>query len=368
MRVAVFYGSKDNVWYLFGNFGYTTHFYHNGKSGGAKCLLELVVDWGIKCFITLLLRQCSKRETKFFLLLPVMILLRGGGGGVENIRLLEIEHFNLSIPLCKDKKMIISYLIRHDVLLPFKYLWKKFLYSIKNDGRDYGPDPFESYAHIVWGERGVFNDRVMRNYLDNSFSPHAFPWGINMSMVYCDEVCSMLRNDFVLNKPLQEHNQALKNRIDSIEESVFLHIRRGDYLQSQGLYVTLGTTYYQVALEIIKSKVKHPHIFIFSNDIDWCEKHLAKYIDFSGCDVEFVKGNTEGDAAEEMELMRSCQHAIIANSTFSWWAAYLMKNPNKIVVMSQEYLNDSSQFPVKQFIAPKGWFLVDHVWGNVDVV
>ena len=83
--------------------------------------------------------------------------------------------------------------------------------------------------------------------------------------------------------------------------------------------------------------IERPYIFVFSNDIEWCEKNLFSLVDFSGCDVDFVKGNSEGNAAEEMELMRSCKHGIIANSTFSWWAAYLMDNSNKKIIMPTQF-------------------------------
>lgn len=296
-----------------------------------------------------------------------MIPLLGGGG--ENIRLLEIKHFNLSIPLCQDSTQIAKYLTRHDVLFPFKFIYNRLRYkAIRLIRRRASYRPFyEFYAHIVWGEEGVVNDRIMKHYRESSFKPYAFPYGINMSFVYSNDVYALLKDDFRLKIPLRYDNAMLKKQIQNTDKSVFLHIRRGDYLQSEGLYVVLGVTYYQKALEILKSKITNPHIFVFSNDMCWCKEYLMRYVDFSGCTIDFIEGNTEGNAVEEMELMRSCQHAIIANSTFSWWAAYLIENPDKIVIMPKEYLNDSSRFLPKQFLALKNWFLVDHIWGSVEL-
>ena len=291
-------------------------------------------------------------------------------GGGSNIRLLELEHFNLSIPLCKDSARVRRYLLKHDKLLPLKFLYNRLRYrliKLMRKRESYKPDFCELYAHIVWGEEGVANDRVMRHYVDKSFLPHAFPYGVNMSIVYCNDVYDLLKDDFRLKTPLRPDNMIRKNKILSTANSVFLHVRRGDYLQSNGLYVMLGATYYQNAIEILKTKIKNPHIFIFSNDMPWCKENLARYVDFSGCVVEFVEGNTEGNAAEELELMRSCRHAIIANSTFSWWAAYLIENPQKIVIMPRNYLNDSARFPVEQFFPAKGWILIESIWGDIQV-
>lgn len=171
--------------------------------------------------------------------------------------------------------------------------------------------------------------------------------------------------DFTLIPPLRDDNQIIKQKILRTNSSVFLHIRLGDYLES-GTYSRLGVSYYQKALEVMKTKIDNPYIFVFSNDINWCEKYLTQYVDFSGCGVEFVKGNTEGNAAEEMELMRSCQHAIIANSTFSWWAAYLMENPNKVVIMPKYFFNDSRRIPRYDMLALKDWVIIDNVWGAVE--
>ena len=112
---------------------------------------------------------------------------------------------------------------------------------------------------------------------------------------------------------------------------MFLHIRRGDYLNSDYANLCEGT-YYDDAIKSIKAKLKKPHIFIFSNDILWCERNFLAILSDEakkGVEFEFVKNNGEDSAVQEMELMRSCQNAIIANSTFSWWTGYLIDNPQK---------------------------------------
>ena len=80
-------------------------------------------------------------------------------------------------------------------------------------------------------------------------------------------------------------------------------------------------------LSLSKQNLLNPHIFIFSNDILWCEREFLAILSDEA--KKFVKNNGEDSAVQEMELMRSCQNAIIANSTFSWWTGYLIDNPQK---------------------------------------
>ncbi|MCQ2022237.1 alpha-1,2-fucosyltransferase, partial [Clostridium butyricum] len=127
----------------------------------------------------------------------------------------------------------------------------------------------------------------------------------------------------------------VENMIYNIEnnESVSIHIRRGDYTNSS-IYDNVATLeYYEEAIKIIKSKVVNPVFFIFSDDIEWVEKNIKinkSYI---------INFNTGLDSYKDMFLMSRCKHNIIANSTFSWWGAWLNTNLNKIVVRPEKFTN-----------------------------
>ena len=108
------------------------------------------------------------------------------------------------------------------------------------------------------------------------------------------------------------------------ENSVSIHVRRGDYTDP---YMTtfhplLEKNYYNKALAHIESKTKIDHILIFSDDISWCKEN------FKDARMTFVEGNED---YIDMYAMTKCEHNIIANSSFSWWGAYLNENENKIV-------------------------------------
>ena len=129
--------------------------------------------------------------------------------------------------------------------------------------------------------------------------------------------------------------------LDSIKKSnsVSLHVRRGDYVNLKNINV-LDVDYYMKAAEYIGKNVEKPTFYIFSDDLEWCKSSLT----FLGDCIYVERTQTEID---DLKLMSFCQHNIIANSSFSWWGAWLNQNPNKTV------------------IAPKDWLLNDPGSSNV---
>ncbi|MCI5786172.1 MAG: alpha-1,2-fucosyltransferase [Helicobacter trogontum] len=272
--------------------------------------------------------------------------------------------YNISLPLCFDDRSIIKYLYAHDKFLRYKCPLKYIRYAPRGKYHKLHHATFRHYKYFYSEE--LLGECIVTKFLNNSFERHAYPFGYFQNLVYFDEINSVLRKEFKLQIPLKPHNQASKTKIDQTGNSVFLHVRLGDYLRCENL-VRLGKTYYQSAIEIIKTRLGQPHIFIFSNDIEWCEKNLCNLLDFKGCHIEFVKGNGEGNAAEEMELMRACKHAIIANSTFSWWASYLIDNPDKQIIMPTQFVNNAI-ISHTNTLAKKGYILIDPFWGTHSIV
>lgn len=175
----------------------------------------------------------------------------------------------------------------------------------------------------------------------------------------------MLLDDFSLKIPLDSPNQIWKDKILSSKNSVFLHIRRGDYLSAENaIFVRLDKGYYNGALRLIREKIGRIHLFVFSNDMVYCKENLSEFLDSNLCDeIDFVEGNGEDNATFELELMKSCQNAIIANSTFSYWAAYLMNNPRKIIVAPSEFFYTIPSKPFENIVSklcPKDWQIVDY--------
>lgn len=110
--------------------------------------------------------------------------------------------------------------------------------------------------------------------------------------------------------------------------SVSIHIRRGDYLSpwNKGLGDVCDAAYLERAIAYIRSRVDNPHFYVFSDDKDWVKENMA------GDDVTIVDHNCGTDSWQDMYLMSQCKHQILANSSFSWWSAFLNANEGKIIV------------------------------------
>lgn len=152
---------------------------------------------------------------------------------------------------------------------------------------------------------------------------------------YFDSIKSKLPKVFSF-PPLDERN-VLKSQLINNCNSVSIHIRRGDYLQEHNkeLFGDICTVeYYRKAIALMLQRIEKPVFFIFSNDIKWCKEELG-IAELS----HFIDYNSGIDSWKDLVLMSMCKHNIIANSSFSWWAAWLNKNTQKIVVRPNLYSN-----------------------------
>lgn len=147
---------------------------------------------------------------------------------------------------------------------------------------------------------------------------------------------------------LKEKNQSLVEFIRA-HNAVSIHVRRGDYLKHPEFFDCCDERYYAEAVRFFQENL-HPDAFVFfSDDIVWCREtygHLPN--------VQFVDWNTGEDSYLDLYLMSLCSHNIIANSTFSWWAAYLNKNPNKQIVLPKMWKKNMSSIPY----TCEGWFRI----------
>ncbi len=135
-----------------------------------------------------------------------------------------------------------------------------------------------------------------------------------------------IREHTQFSEPLNAFNQQIADKMQQ-EDSVAVHVRRGDF-GSAGIPM-LNLSYYDNALKYMSDVLKKPHFYIFSDDIAWCRKHLN--IPYPHTFVDWNKKDYE-----DLHLMSKSKNFIIANSSFSWWAAFLSKNKNKIVAIPQK--------------------------------
>lgn len=171
---------------------------------------------------------------------------------------------------------------------------------------------------------------------DQSFSD----WGNNTYLhgywqteKYFTNIKDQLRKDFTFPSPSGQ-NAELCEQLQS-EQSISLHVRRGDYLNFAA-HSVCSQDYYQSAVkEVLKTVSGDPRIYIFSDDPEWAAANLKFTVP-----THVIDHNSGAADFEDMRLMSMCAHNIIANSSFSWWAAWLNAHSNKVVVAPKEWFGD----------------------------
>lgn len=185
--------------------------------------------------------------------------------------------------------------------------------------------------------------------------PDTYIHGFFQSEKYLNGVEEKIRDDFKFNPEPDEKNQAIIDKINSTN-AVSLHIRRGDYVQKkrfQNKYATCSLDYYKRGLEQIVKTVSNPTLFIFSDDKEWVKENLSLPYE-----TIFVDNNSGDKSYEDLRLMSLCKHNIIANSSFSWWGAWLNNNSEKIVIAPQKWFNDEKV--VQTDVIPTSWIRIEN--------
>lgn len=169
---------------------------------------------------------------------------------------------------------------------------------------------------------------------------------------YFERVSDVVRKSFSFDK--QMLNERTKSCFESMcsVNAISLHVRRGDYLLAENVG-SLGNIcdkrYYQKAMDVINEKVENPVFYVFSDDIKWTIDNIP----LPGNAV-FVDWNRRQDSWQDMFLMSSCKHNIIANSSFSWWGAWLNNNENKSVIAPALWIRNT---PAPN-VAPSSWIRI----------
>ncbi len=186
----------------------------------------------------------------------------------------------------------------------------------------------------------------------NLLEGDAYLSGYWQSPKYFKDYISTIRSDFEFKLPMSLENSNLASRIREVE-SVSLHIRRGDYVTNSSANKQHGLCsldYYHSAIDLISERVKDPSFFVFSDDPDWVRRNLL--VEQPCC---FVEHNSGDQSHNDMRLMSLCRHHIIANSSFSWWGAWLGANSDKITIAPAKWF--ASGMDVRD-LYPDGWVLM----------
>jgi hypothetical protein len=173
--------------------------------------------------------------------------------------------------------------------------------------------------------------------------------GYWQSATYFADIADTIRQDFSLKQPLEtSHGDIVKKIVSG--PSISLHVRRGDYVSNatnQAYWETCSPAYYEKALAILGEKIGSFTTYVFSDDPDWVKNNID-----IPAPVHYVSGQELADY-QELFLMSKCNHHIIANSSFSWWGAWLNPKKDKIVIAPKKWTAVNPE--QHKDIAPTDW-------------
>lgn len=187
-------------------------------------------------------------------------------------------------------------------------------------------------------------------------SESAILFGYFTNVHFLNKHTNVIRKEFEFISSINSTNQQLIDDMTS-SDSVSIHIRRGDYLYSiNQCFANIGEDWYRHAIKIMEKKIENPRWFFFSDDPEWVRMTFQDVKNAVIVDVNIGK-----DSYNDMMLMTHCKHNIIANSTFSWWGAWLNRNPDKIVIAPRNYYTNQSN-NVEKYLSkmiPEDWIVLD---------
>jgi hypothetical protein len=210
--------------------------------------------------------------------------------------------------------------------------------------------------HLVpYYRRSVFAEQSLESFDPNIFKARkdVYLEGYWQSERYFFDIEPIIRREFTLREEPNLANRTMLERIRQVN-AVSLHVRRGDYVTNPHTNQFHGVPslhYYAAAIDLIANQVDHPQFFVFSDDIAWVKENLT--LDFP---ITYVDHNGSENAQEDLRLMSNCRHHIIANSSFSWWGAWLASNSDKVVVAPSAWFAAVTVDPASRY--PKEWHVL----------
>lgn len=218
-------------------------------------------------------------------------------------------------------------------------------------------DSFKSKFYTLVGKLlgyCILNDKEF-NYQENivaTTKKNVFLKGYFQSSKYFEDISQILLKDLTISNKLFGRNLEVANQIKSVT-SVSVHIRRGDYITNSKTLEYHGVCnieYYLKAIEQLSSALGRIVLFVFSDDISWVKNNLK-----TNFETFYVDHNGDEKNYEDLRLMSFCKHNIIANSSFSWWGAWLNTNPDKIVVAPKQWFADPGKNSHTNDLIPSNW-------------
>ena len=218
------------------------------------------------------------------------------------------------------------------------------IFNIELTDKQFITNPILKYTFSSFLKKR-FNISIFDYFQERKFGFDSNVWlhkrgyydGYWQSKRYFDKIHKLLKDEFTFKQPINKNSTDLVAEIKK-ENSVCLNVRRGDYV-GHPLHDVCDIDYYLRAVSEIRVRVPYPKFFVFSDDINWCKKSLNLGSDFVFISHDMAHNCKDRKFDNYLQLMSICNHYIIPNSTFAWWAIWLNKNPGYVVIPNN-WFND----------------------------
>lgn len=250
---------------------------------------------------------------------PLKLDITSGFKKNYNKRVFQLSHFNINAEIASK-------------IESFDFcMGRQIQYIVK---KAYAMLPFERRKYIVQSTQ-----LVVQQLLDLRVKGKIFLEGYWQSEEYFTDITNIIREELTFKEKSAGCNKELAEAI-AFCPAVSIHVRRGDYVsnaKTRQFHGLCGLDYYCRCIKEIIIRVAKPHFFIFSDDFRWCRDNLKLQHP-----VTFIEHNRPDEDYEDLRLMSLCKHHIIANSSFSWWGAWLNPDENKIVLAPEKWFAKST--------------------------
>lgn len=233
-----------------------------------------------------------------------------------------------------------------------RYKGSLILRYLRNKARMFYP--FKTEDYMFKQESNSFNPDILK------LQRGCYLSGYWQSEKYFKDFDDIIRKDLVVVNEPDDENATVMKKIEK-SNSVCIHIRRGDYVKNSNI-LNLNIEYYNTAISLIKQQISNPFFFIFSDEIEWVKNNLTVddphyYISHNGPVKDY----------EDLRLMSHCENFIIANSSFSWWGAWLSGNKNKIVIAPKKWGYYTERgLPPKRDMIPESWVSIQNSYQKYE--
>ena len=253
----------------------------------------------------------------------------------QNLRKIELGKFNITFQIASEEEIYrTKHFSQNRIIRKVYSIYQNFL-------------PYFRRSLISEQKSGIFDDRILE------VPKNCYLTGYWQSEKYFSSMEDTIRKEFTLKEIANSDFRELSEEMQRTD-SISLHVRRGDYVtnpQTNKFHGALSIDYYKSAVKLMQNQIDVPHFYVFSDDLEWVKESLDFVIPCT-----YIESDKEGRDCEEMWLMSQCKHHIIANSSFSWWGAWLGNKPDKIVISPNQWFADKN-YKVPDLI-PEKWIRI----------